>query len=74
MDIDIFLKKLESELPPIFTRNFISQKIGGIFSAKTLANVDCLGVGPSVKIKIGKKIGYERESFLVWLRTKMNKF
>ena len=27
--------------------------------------------GPAVKVKIGKKIGYERDSFLQWLRGKM---
>ena len=30
-----------------------------------------LGTGPAVKVKIGKKIGYERDSFIRWLRGKM---
>ena len=45
--------------------------IGRIFSAKSMSNVDALGTGPAVKVKIGKKIGYERDSFIRWLRGKM---
>ena len=46
------------------TREFASEKIGRIFSAKSMSNADALGTGPTVKVKIGKKIGYERDSFI----------
>ena len=68
---EIFLDQLRKELPPVFTREFASEKIGRIFSAKSMSNADALGIGPSVKVKIGKKVGYERDSFLQCLRGKM---
>ena len=68
---EIFFDQLRKELPPVFTREFASEKIGRIFSAKSMSNADALGTGPAVKVKIGKKIRYERDSFLQWLRGKM---
>ena len=68
---EVFFDQLRKELPPVFTREFASEKIGRIFSAKSMSNADALGIGPSVKVKIGKKVGYERDSFLQWLREKM---
>lgn len=68
---EVFFDRLRDELPPVFTREFASQKTGNLFSSKTLSNLDSLGTGPSVKVKIGKKVGYERDSFIRWLRGKM---
>ena len=68
---EVFFDQLRKELPPVFTREFASEKIGRIFSAKSMSNADALGTGPTVKVKIGKKIGYERDSFIRWLRGKM---
>ncbi len=65
---DEFFRILEKELPAIFSRQTASKGIGGLISAKTLSNLDSLGQGPERKIKIGTKVGYEKESFLKWLR------
>ena len=40
---EIFLDQLRKELPPVFTREFASEKIGRIFSAKSMSNADALG-------------------------------
>lgn len=69
----IFFDQLRKELPPVFTREFASEKIGRIFSAKSMSNADTLGIGPSVKVRIGKKVGYERDSFIQWLRGKIKR-
>ena len=66
-----FFHSLEKELPPIFTRQLVSQKTGGLISAKTLSNLDSLHKGPSVKVRVGSKVGYERSDFLKWLRGRM---
>lgn len=68
---EVFFDQLRKELPPVFTREFASEKIGRIFSAKSMSNADALGTDPTVKVKIGKKIGYERDSFIRCLRGKM---
>ncbi len=65
---DDFFKKLEKELPPVFSRQTASNILGGLISSKTLCNLDGLGGGPEKKIRIGSKVGSEKSSFLEWLR------
>lgn len=65
---DDFFRELSRTLPPIFTRETASRMIGGIFSPRTLSNLDAAGKGPSRKLRIGKKVAYAREDFLNWLR------
>lgn len=66
-----FIDELRKELPPIFTRQTASKMIGGIFSPKTLSNLDAAGKGPASKQHIGKKAVYFKEDFLEWLKTKL---
>lgn len=66
-----FFKEVEKTLPPVFSREYASKVIGGLLSAKTMSNEDSLGKGPSKKVKVGNKIGYTREAFMEWLRTKV---
>ena len=42
---EVFFEQLRKELPPVFTREFASEKIGRIFSAKSMSNADALGTG-----------------------------
>jgi len=65
------IEDLRKELPPIFTRQTASRMIGGIFSAKTLSNLDAAGKGPGIKQHIGKKAVYGKEDFLIWLQEKL---
>ncbi len=71
---DDFFKTLEKELPPVFSRQTASKILGGLISAKTMANADANGTGPEKKIRIGSKVGYEKESFLCWLRERLRQF
>ena len=41
---EIFLDQLRKELPPVFTREFASEKIGRIFSAKACRMLMLLGL------------------------------
>jgi hypothetical protein len=66
-----FFDAIEKELPPVFSRQVASQKIGGLIAVKTLSNLDSLDKGPSVKVRIGSKVGYERSNFIAWLKEKM---
>lgn len=63
-----FFKAIEDNLPPVFSRQEASKVLGGLISPKTFANLDCSGKGPSVKIRTGSRVGYERASFMAWLR------
>lgn len=67
-----FFKAIERELPPVFTRQTASQAIGGLMSPKTLSNLDALGLGPTVRVNLGNRVGYERDSFLHWLKGRLH--
>ena len=66
-DYESFFRTLERNLPGVFSREEASRQMGGILRAKTLSNLDAAGRGPS-RIRIGKKVCYERRSFLQWLK------
>lgn len=65
---EVIFDKLLEILPPIFTREEAAKHLGGILTAKSLNNIDFLKQGPSVRCRIGKKIAYERENFVKWLK------
>ncbi|MDR0571409.1 MAG: hypothetical protein LBG48_01000 [Rickettsiales bacterium] len=58
---------LNKELPAYFSRQEASKYIGGLFRANTLRNLDSQGKGPTVKLRVGRKILYERKNFIDWL-------
>ena len=66
-----FFDDLRRELPPVFTRETASRALGGMFSPKTLANLDALRKGPTAKHHAGNKVFYERDDFLAWLERKL---
>lgn len=67
IEIDDGLRqKLSNSLPPIFTRQTAAKLLGGLISTGTLANLDCDGKGPPVKIRLGRKVAYERDTFIDW--------
>ena len=62
---------LAEKLPPIIARSHVEKLLGGVISAKRLANLDSLGEGPK-RAKTGRKVVYRTEDLLEWLdaRTK----
>ena len=67
MQNQIDLKDLIPKLPPLIARDRVAEYLGGVISAKTLANLDSLGDGPSGRMRIGRKIVYRTEDLLEWL-------
>ncbi len=65
----VFFDCMEKNLPPVFSREEAAKHTGGIFTAKTLANLDSLGKGPGPDVHIGKKVGYERSRFMEWIKS-----
>ena len=62
------------KLPPIISRDHVEELLGGVISAKRLANLDSLGKGPKRRMRVGgRKIAYRTEDLLDWLeaRTKI---
>jgi predicted DNA-binding transcriptional regulator AlpA len=60
---------LAKELPPIIARDHVEKLLGGVISAKTLANLDSIGTGPK-RMRIGRKVAYRTEDLLDWLASR----
>jgi hypothetical protein len=65
---EIFYTALEKNLPPVFSREEAAKALGGLLQARTLRNIDMKGTGPKTKVRVGKKVGYERNTFVQWLK------
>lgn len=57
---------LAEKLPPIISRDHIEKLLGGVVSAKRMANLDSLGQGPK-RLRIGRKVAYRTRDLLEWL-------
>ena len=67
-DMASFITTIRNSLPPVFTRDVAASKLGGLLGAKTLKNIDHRGEGPGTKVRMGKKVLYERDNFIDWLK------
>jgi hypothetical protein len=68
MENEQFWQSLERNLPNVFPRKAVPNLTGGFLSAGTMGNLDSQGKGPAVKVRVGKYVGYEKVSFLTWLK------
>ena len=62
---------LRKTLPLVFSRKIVERALGGIISARTLANLDSKKRGPPKKY-ISNTVVYERDSFLFWLAARLS--
>jgi hypothetical protein len=69
-DVETYLAEIEKVLPPIVFRNWPRWRDVLPMSPRTLANEDCLGVGPKESIYLGRHVGYPRAAFMEYLRAK----
>jgi len=72
MSKDIFQEMRDRWPSVIVARTEVEKFTGGMLSAKYLANLDCLGIGPT-RIVVGRKVGYPVEDFVIWLRSRSSK-
>ncbi len=49
------------------SRQEVPRFTGGIISEKYIANLDCKGLGPKGRIRVGRKICYSVSSIISWL-------
>jgi len=69
-DIETLLTEIENTLPPIVFRNWPRWKDILPMSPRSVANDDCLGVGPKERMYLGRNAGYSRQSFMEYIRAK----
>ncbi|MCX5817120.1 MAG: hypothetical protein NTX75_12935 [Proteobacteria bacterium] len=62
------------ELPAILFRNHPKFKELVGISARTMSNLDSLGLGPSEKIQVGRTVGYRRQVLLDWMQERAVSF
>lgn len=70
-NVEAFLGILEKNLPMMFDRDMATKTLGGLLAKRTLANADAAGTGPAVRLKIGKKVMYEKTAFMEWLKSRI---
>jgi len=56
---------------PVIARTEIGTFTGGLISARTVANYDCLNKGPGGKVKIGRSVGYLKADLISWLLNRL---
>ncbi len=66
LNFDVMREKWPSEY---VARTEVSRFTGGLISPRTMANIDCLGTGPSEKIRLGKKVAYPVDALIEWLNS-----
>ena len=65
---DQFFKMMKERWPSaIVARERVEDFTGGLVNRRTLANLDSQGVGPAGRIRFGRKVAYEINSFVAWL-------
>ena len=65
----MLFEELRKSLPPLIPRSKVAELLGGLYSAKYLANLNSMGEGPPF-IKIGRKVVYRRDDLVDWLEEK----
>jgi hypothetical protein len=65
------IENLKNTLPAIFARREVGRLTGGIIQPGTMANYDCIGDGISDRFLVGRKICYNRDSFITWLLSRV---
>lgn len=67
-----FLDHLIERWPfPYVARREIELFCGSVISARTLANLDCMGKGPPGRVTFGKYVCYPTKDLVEWLRSRM---
>ncbi|MFW5970820.1 MAG: hypothetical protein ACOCQT_01845 [Desulfovermiculus sp.] len=61
------LMYLAFQLPPVIARKRVYEYLGGAITSKMLANADSRGVGPRVRLEMGRNICYPTLYLLEWL-------
>ena len=55
---------------PFVARAEVKEFSGGILNSKSLANLDSAGLGPTGRIRIGRKIAYPVSSLISWMENR----
>ena len=57
----------------LVVRSEVGRFSGGVVTSNYIANMDCRGLGPAERIRIGRKIAYPVDALVDWLKEKSRK-
>lgn len=68
-----WLEELKSKWPSsVVARSEIGRFTGGLIGPRTMANIDCRGVGPANRIRMGDRtIGYPLKDLISWMAVRI---
>lgn len=66
------LHALIEELPPIVQRRRVAELTYGLVNARTLANLDCKGLGPENRMKLAGRVIYTKAALQYGSLVKFN--
>jgi hypothetical protein len=74
MEVGMSEQNIDSKFSPLITkwpstfvsRDKVGEFSGGILHPRTLANLDCKGLGPR-RFRVGRKVVYEVSELVRWL-------
>jgi len=69
-DLPESLKAIARELPPVVFRNWRRWRDVLPMAPGSVANDDCLGIGPKERIFVGRVCGYPKRSLLEYMAEK----
>lgn len=52
-------------------RHKVGEFSGGLVHPRTLANHDSAGTGPAGRVRIGRHVGYEVQSLIEWMESRL---
>lgn len=68
IDINSLFDRMAENWPSeLVSRKRVDAFTGGLICGKTVANYESKGEGPP-KVKIGRMVGYPKDSFVTWLK------
>lgn len=72
-DSSFFISAVAKMLPPVFARHKLTELTGGLVNSRTISNLQSKNEGPPA-VKFKGRVGLEKESFLIWLETRVSPF
>lgn len=73
MDRDVFQRMADNWPSEFVARTAIQRFSGDMITPGYMANLDSKGKGPAGKIKIGGRIGYDKQQLIEWMRNRTEK-
>ena len=70
--MDIFDKMKDRWPSAVVAQIMVGEFSGGLLNPRTLANLNSLGMGPKGKYRIGRKVFYDLDKLVEWLRDRVD--